>query len=117
MPTPKRIEQLLDLLLERTNDGALKWQTTADEYTFRLASRAANVRVTRSEEYDREKGAPYIVRRLSVTSELGRVIEEYSPAAPQDQARFDLLFSEARRSASNTGEVLDKLMKELAKGA
>ena len=57
------------------------------------------------------------MRRLAVTNDMGRVIEEYSPAQTAEQERFDLLFSEARRSASNTGEVLDKLMKELAKGA
>ena len=60
MTTAQPVEKLMDLLLRRTNaTAALKWETSAGENTFRLASRTAHVRVTRSEEYDRESESPY----------------------------------------------------------
>lgn len=117
MATSQRVKDLVGLLLKRTRDGALKWQTTADENTFRLASRTANVRATKSEVVDPAALTPVELRRLSVTNEFGRVIEEYFPESPLEIDQFDQLFSVARRSASNTDDVLEELMKELEESA
>jgi hypothetical protein len=134
MPTEERIVQLIELLRQGTSDGSLKWHVTADEDTFRLTSTTANIRITRREEFDRETEQTYVVRRLSVINDKGRVIEEYSPDAlarerqaildaqnvttqilpiDEERAKFDALYESARRSAYNTDEVLGKLMKEL----
>ena len=109
MATSQRIEELIKLLINGTKNGTLKWEPSADEYTFRLSSRTANVRITKEETVG-------TFRRLTVINEVGRVIEEYSPKQANEIEEFDELFDEARRSASNTDEVLDELMKELSKG-
>lgn len=111
--TAQRVEDLIDLLITGTKVGTLKWEPTADEDTFRLRSSAANVRVTRTEGYNREEESEFTARRLSVLNDTGRLVEEYDPSGHQQLEKFDSLFAEARRSAHNTEEVLDKLMKEL----
>ena len=132
MPTTQRIDELIALLIKGTDDGSLKWQVTADEDTFRLASPSANLRISRSEKYDPSSEQSYVLRSLSILNDKGRVIEEYSPdAVARDNifdakyatgpasareiatSNFDSLYAKARRSAYNTDEVLEKLMKEL----
>lgn len=134
MSTTQRIDDLIALLIKGTGDGSLRWQVTADEDTFRLASPSANLRITRSEQFDPESEESYVTRRLSVLNDKGMVIEEYSPEAVaaerqaaldakgafqmgspgrEETGKFDSLYANARRSAYNTDEVLDKLMKEL----
>ncbi len=113
MPATRRLDGLVHILTIRTEDGTLKWHPTADENTFRLSAPSANVRVTRSEEFDREAETPYTVRRLAVLNDKARVIEEYHPETIDQLAGFDSLFAEARRSAYDTDDILDKLMKDL----
>src|ERR1035438_1380519 len=101
IPNRNKIEELIGILLTGTKKRILKWDTTADENTFRLASPTANVRVTRSEGYHPEApGETLITRGLSVLNDKGRVIEEYSPNPyDADAVRFDSLYSVARREA------------------
>jgi hypothetical protein len=99
------------LLIHGTETGALEWQSTADEDSFRLSYPAANIRLTRSVE--RDEAEHEMVRSLSILNDKGRVIEEYSPRGATEDEEFDRVFDHARRSAYKTDQVLDHLMDEI----
>lgn len=113
MSIPDQIKDLLHLLSRGTQDKSLQWQATADEDAFRLVSQSANIRLIRSETYDQELMQVYLARKLQILNDKGRLIEEYSPSTAQDMADFDELFTQARRSACKTDDVLRKLKSEL----
>ena len=112
-PTEQRINELIKMLVRGTNQNLLKWQVTADEESFRLASPAANVRITRSEGYSADVPEGYVSRQLSILNDKSRVIEELTPKTSIEAEEFDSLFIDARRSAYQTDHVLDKLMNDL----
>ncbi|HEX3151714.1 MAG TPA: hypothetical protein VHR66_26820 [Gemmataceae bacterium] len=114
MSINSKLEELVQMLTERTRQKQVQWQVTADEETFRLASNSGNVRVTRHEGFDQESMESYVYRTLQILNDRGRVIEEYSPKSPDRFAVFDELFTHARRSAYKTEDVLDQLMMELS---
>jgi hypothetical protein len=111
MSTAQRIKDLIELLIRGTHARSLEWQSTADENSFRLTSPAANIRLTRSQEF--YEGEPYMSLILSIYNDKGRVIEQYSPSGASEDEIFDELFMLARRSAYKTDEVLEKLMYEI----
>ena len=112
-----RVEELINLLVDGTMGGQLKWQATVDEDTFRLTSPSANVRLTRSDSFTEGVNGsfpePNVLRRLSVLNSTGRIVAEYHPENEENTAKFDSLFEQARWSAHNTDQVIERLMKEL----
>ena len=113
MSMSERMDGLMRLLASGTSRKSLQWQVTADEDAFRLASAAGNVRIVRVEGFDRDAEETCVDRTLCVLNERGRTIEEYHPESAAERGLFDDLFVLARRSASNSDEVLDKLIGEL----
>lgn len=111
--TANRLKELIRRLLEGTRASRLEWQVTAEENTFRLASRSANARITSEARYHEEAGETLPYRCVENLNDKGRVLEEYF--ANDDDVRKDFyeLFALARRSALKTDEVLDKLLSEI----
>jgi hypothetical protein len=115
MSTEQKIKDLFGLLGRGTRGNLLKWQITADEDSFRLTTQAANVRITRSEGYDQEKTETFVSRKLLVFNDKSRIVEEWSPSTAAECQEFDSLYVDARRTAYDTDDVLDRLMFDLRK--
>ena len=113
MSVERQVEELVELLIQGTENRSLQWQATADENAFRLTSATGNVRISRSEVFDQEQMDYFTARSLCILNDKGRVVEERSPQLGAESQRFDDLFVLARRSAHQTQDVLEKIMREL----
>lgn len=112
MTATDQISELLQLLKSGTDSGALQWDITVPDKAFRLSSKTANVRLTKTEGFDDDE-VFQTSRLLLVFNDRGSVIEEFLPETDEEAKQFDELFNSARRSACNTEGVLSKFMEEL----
>jgi hypothetical protein len=113
MPATEQMLDLIDTLLRKTRENALKWKTSVDDETFRLESNAANLRLSRSKRWDADEEREFTNLTLTVLDSLSRIVEEYRPETSEECERMEELYALARRSALQTEKVLDKLLDEL----
>ena len=110
---PQKIEQLVQIIFDKTADKSIQWMTTPDEDAFRLSSETANVRIVNGSEVD-WRGEDCAKRVLEIFNEKGRIVAAYRPRNDSQMRHFEELFDLARRSAYNTDDILDKLLKEIS---
>ena len=103
---------ILNKLLERTNQNKISWQTTADDKIF--VAVLGNSSVSISEEFDIiVAGTVYVFRILNLQ---GREIERLSSdstTSPTIMRQLQELHTKARRVALGVDSQLDKLLQEL----
>ncbi len=113
MPATEQIHELFDTLLSKTRQQVLRWKPSAEDDTFRLEFKTANLRLSRSTRWDAEAEREIATLKLTVIDGLIRIVEEYRPETPEETERLEELYVLARRSALQTENVLDKLLLEL----
>lgn len=113
MPATEQMLELIDTLLRKTSENALKWTPSMDDETFRLESNAANLRLTRSQRLDPDEEREFTILTLTVLDSRSRIVEEYRPETPRECERMEELYALARRSALQTEKVLGQLLQEL----
>ena len=99
------LNQILERLVQRTEEGKLTWSPTVADDQFR--STVENVRIT-----IRTSDAGH---RLEILDEYGQRIDflDYSSTTAEQDAQLARLFDMARRSALRYDETLEKLAKAL----
>jgi len=105
--------ELIRLLTKATEERFIQWESTADEVAFRLTSELGNIRISKSEEFDREMMESYTNRQLSILNDRGRTIEEFFPETASEVSDFDKLYALARRSAYNTDSIIEGMISAL----
>ena len=112
----EKIAHLIDVLLEKTVQGKVSWESTANNDTFATALGLYGISISRYVSrpviYTVEEREIFILTFLDKNGELfdSRVDDSSSF---NDYNRLKELFTLARRSANNVDESLDNLLQEL----
>jgi len=109
----RKIDQLIKVLSDGTENHTIQWATTADEDAFRFASTTANVLIERYVHRNQVAESTTTRRTLRVLNRQGRLVEEYCPEDSLQVRQFDTLYGLARRSAYKTDDLLDALLMEI----
>jgi hypothetical protein len=112
--------QLLNILLEETHTGKIKWNETVDDDAFRVVFGSGLVRI--ESQLSPENETPFFV--VSLLNRQGRTIETLAvgpnevtyPAPPVSYSFLSDLYTAARASARAADEVLDNILKEARAG-
>ena len=103
--------QILAKVVQRTEEGKLKWRRTGDSGRFITAVDAISIEVEEGLFYDN------VVRSLNILDELGDTVESLATnhfeATPDQKELLAHLFLLARRSALDVEATLEKLAKAL----
>ena len=118
----EKMTQILEKLIDRTQEGKIIWHTTADPDGFLATLDTLGVVVSYLGKQSFASNERYKVQILNSEGRTAEVIEtkdEYGPIEPeriatlgQDQA-MSRLFTLARRSALDTDSTLEELAKQL----
>lgn len=109
MPVNPKAMELIDTLIDSTNQGRLEWSKLPYEETYRVPLDREAVRIEKLEDY-------YV---LSIFNEEGDQLEAVaSRQGGEDYPRFEKLFELARQSSLKLDNVIDGLIKKIkARGA
>jgi hypothetical protein len=108
-----RIVRLVQLLLEKTSAGEIRWEETPTSNTFQCSLSNYSVLISQTSFRD----APGATQSLAVANEEGRIIEEVESGAlgSNDWLLRDL-FALARRKALGVDKALDEMLHLLETG-
>jgi hypothetical protein len=114
MSTNKYV-QVLNLLVEQTNDHMIDWTETGDESEFLVSF--PNYSILIKEEMG-SRDFPYYV--VSIVNSEGRIIDRFSDVmldsegvTPSSYEIMRNLYNQARRSALRTDNALDEIIAQL----
>lgn len=103
------LAQILTGLVERTSEGKLKWSRTVQDHRFATSIGAISVVIS---EFDGQNPPRYGLDILDESGETVESLRYHNSTAEQDQ-QMERLFFQARRSALNIDEILERLAKGL----
>ncbi|HLL75458.1 MAG TPA: hypothetical protein VK421_09330 [Pyrinomonadaceae bacterium] len=111
-----KLNQLIDLLYERTQKGQVNWESTPDEDAFVVHFSELSLSIRSG--YD-EDGDEFV--SISLRNQNGRVIDnDYFWDAMTETGAWDKafsLYSAAKRKALGVDEALDRILDELKTNA
>ncbi len=113
-----KISEILDGLINRTEEGKLTWQTTVNRDTFITAVGTIGVRVKLLDDF-------LEIHRIEIQNDEGLTVQilqtpdlvkgSKNQATPEQARQLSCLFALARGSALNADLTLEKLAESLAK--
>lgn len=118
----EKISHLIDLLLEKTDEGKVSWESTANSDTFISSLGLYGISIGRRMPESSLTGmsvalygarpTTYVLSFLDDSGEtFDSKVEESRDS--DDYEKLEELFTCARRSAHNVGESLERLLQEL----
>jgi len=115
MSEDEKLLSLLRRIYEKTVQGELRWEPTANGSAFVVAFARFSLSLQRL--YDQAEDSYYVLLRIS--NDKGQTIEElYQASAVRIGFRnMDELYERARRIAMGLDEALDELLTELGESA
>ena len=112
-----KISEILDGLINRTEEGKLTWQTTVNRDTFITAVGTIGIRVKLLDDF-------LEIHRIEIQNDEGLTVQvlqtsglikgSKNDATPEQAQQLSQLFALARSSALNTDLTLEQLAKSLA---
>ena len=102
--------QILSGLVQRTDEGSLKWHKSVQNDYFVTALDAISIAIV---EYEADWGK--LRHRLDIFGESGDLADsfDYRDTTPEQVIQLERLFVLARRSANNIDSTLEKIAKAL----
>ncbi len=106
------LDQILDGLIRRTDDGKLKWHRSVREHQFVASAGAISVVIRELPPRIIDADPNY---RLEILDENGHTVEvlHYDNVTAEQDKQLERLFVVARRSALDIDSVLQKLAEAL----
>ena len=116
----EKVAHLIDLLLDKTREGKISWESTANSDAFVSSLGLYGISIRRNVPHTVARGfalfgdtrPAYVVSFLNEDGELFDSQSENSPSSAGYE-KLEELFTLARRSAHNVNESLDNLLQEL----
>jgi hypothetical protein len=110
-PEDEKLITFTHRIFEKTKNGELRWEATANSNVFAVAFPKYSVSLERVPETDDTRG--FIVLRIS--NDRGQTVEEFSSWQASRSGFEDMaeLFDRARRIAMGLNEALDELLRDL----
>ena len=108
------VGQILVGLVQRTEEGRLKWSRAAQSDRFVTSVDAISLVIMEINEFI-DEGIVYSNYRLNILDESGEVVESLGryDTSPEQDEQLARLYVLARRSALNIDSTLEKLAKAL----
>lgn len=102
--------QILSGLVQRTDEGSLKWHRSVQNDRFVTVFDAISIVIV---EYEADWGKRRY--RLDILDESGELADsfDYRDTPPEQVAQLERLFVLARRSANNVDSTLEKIARAL----
>ena len=112
-----KIHDLVQRLVDRTDQGKVSWEITADEGTYQASFPNYSVRLfTRRQFNYNDDDVDYV---MTIHDESGEMVDEITDSALKDSGfddaykRMKHLYNEARRKAKGVDKVIEGLLSEL----
>ena len=111
-----KIHALVQKLIERTNQGKVNWEPTANAGTFQAAFPSYSVHIFKHKNFDYDQTEDYFI---TLHDQEGEMIDEISDNQLKDTGfenayqRVAHLYNEARRKAMGVNQVIDDLLSQL----
>ena len=116
----EKITNLIDLLLEKTLEGKVSWESTANNETFLSSLGLYGISIRRTVPQTVTRGIAFFgdsrpIYIVSFLDEEGKLFDSKveNSASSTGYEKLEELFTLARRSAHNVEESLDRLLQEL----
>jgi hypothetical protein len=111
-----KIHDLVQRLIDRTDEGKVNWEITADKGIYQAAFPNYSVRLFTRRNYGYDDSVDYV---MTIHDETGEMIDEITDVGLRDSGFDDAykrmvhLYNEARRKAVGVEKVIDDLLSEL----
>lgn len=112
------IEELIERLIQGTRSGKLRWESTANEYLFRLTLDSGMIHsyqiLPSTLDISDSAGRPPLGFGISLLNENNVSVESVSSRdMPNLRAQLEVLYNTARNSALKPSELLQQLRTEI----
>ena len=115
----EKANALIDLLVERTEDGTITWQSTESPSIFQVILKKGVIRITRNVTPSSLSTPPKTSYKLTMLNDAGEIVDTLSPAKIESNdskpmvLKFKELYERARSNAIGSQQLLNQLILEL----
>ena len=107
-----KINLILDRLLQKTKEGKLEWEKTADRNTFLLVLEDSAISVTNDIEYFSREGN-YRSYRFDFRNEAGDIVESVAVSDEEEYKKAENIFNLARQQSFRTDKTVNSILEQL----